>query len=74
MAVLKRYITAFQKFEEPGTDDSLYVQLQLNGAYYPQFAADVAVRTVKFVHRTYTTIVVIVDGSTPATTVTYFIT
>lgn len=52
---VEKYITAFQKFEEPGTDDSLVFQLQFNGAYYPQFAADMAVHTVKFVHRSYGT-------------------
>ena len=35
-----KYITHFQEFAEPGADNALTYQLQLNGAYYPQFAAD----------------------------------
>ena len=38
-AVMKA-ITHFQEFAEPGADNALTYQLQLNGAYYPQFAAD----------------------------------
>ena len=38
-AVVKA-ITHFQEFAEPGDDNALTYQLQLNGAYYPQFAAD----------------------------------
>ena len=36
----EKYISAFQRFAEPGADNALTYQLQLNGAYYPQFAAD----------------------------------
>ena len=33
----EKYITKFQKFTEPGTD--MKYQLQLNGAYFPQYPA-----------------------------------
>ena len=36
----EKYISHFQEFSEPGADGALTYQLQLNGAYYPQFAAD----------------------------------
>jgi hypothetical protein len=36
----EKYISHFQRFAEPGADGALTYQLQLNGAYYPQFAAD----------------------------------
>jgi hypothetical protein len=37
----EKYISLFQTFAEPGDDDGkMTYQLQLNGAYYPQFAAD----------------------------------
>ncbi len=35
----EKYITKFQKFQEPSTDTKMKYQLQLNGAYYPQFPA-----------------------------------
>lgn len=37
---VEKYITHFQEFSEPAADNALTYQLQLNGAYYPQFAAD----------------------------------
>ncbi len=37
---VEKYISHFQEFSEPGADGALTYQLQLNGAYYPQFAAD----------------------------------
>jgi len=36
----EKYISHFQEFSEPGMNGVLTYQLQLNGAYYPQFAAD----------------------------------
>ena len=35
----EKYITKFQKFTEPGNDGALKYQLQLNGAYFPQYPA-----------------------------------
>ncbi len=35
----EKYLTAYQRFTEPGTDGALKYQLQLNGAYYPQYPA-----------------------------------
>lgn len=35
----EKYLTKFQKFSEPGADGALKYQLQLNGAYYPQYPA-----------------------------------
>lgn len=37
---VEKYISSFQRFAEPADDGVLTYQLQLNGAYYPQFAAD----------------------------------
>ena len=37
---VEKYISIFQTFSEPAVDNALTYQLQLNGAYYPQFAAD----------------------------------
>ena len=35
----EKYITKYQRFKEQGAADALTYQLQLNGAYYPQFPA-----------------------------------
>ncbi len=35
----EKYLTKFQRFTEPGSDGALKYQLQLNGAYYPQYPA-----------------------------------
>ena len=36
---MEKYITNHQRFTEPGAEGVLSYQLQLNGAYYPQFPA-----------------------------------
>ena len=35
----EKYITEYQRFKEPGAADALKYQIQLNGSYYPQYAA-----------------------------------
>ena len=36
----EKYITKYQKFSEPGAEGKIKYQLQLNGAMYPQYMAD----------------------------------